>query len=210
MQRKARSSSRRSITGDIPRRTLPLVYCLNSGRLSACLGLVQGSTAPSSTDLERSGMARSMSKSMVLPKPWQRLHAPKGVLKLNKVGSGSTNCLPHCLQLNFWSNRMVSPPAAGSNRQSPGLAIANLYGVHQALASSGGNRDRSTSTDSGFVKSMSSSDSGVENSNTRSALIEAIEALAAEVKELIPQCVRGLFRSNGKQRIPARAIRQGE
>src|ERR1035438_10837648 len=40
------------------------------------LGLVHGSTAPSSRESEASGITRFMSKSMVLPKPWQRGQAP--------------------------------------------------------------------------------------------------------------------------------------
>src|SRR5262249_3922369 len=39
-------------------------------------GLVQGSIAPSSSDLLGSGTTRLRSKSIVLPKPWQRGHAP--------------------------------------------------------------------------------------------------------------------------------------
>src|SRR5580693_10478325 len=65
------------------------------------LGLVQGSTAPASRDLFLSGTTRSMSKSMVLPKPWHRGHAPNGLLKLNSGGSGSAKVRPHCLQANF-------------------------------------------------------------------------------------------------------------
>src|SRR5580704_13804578 len=61
------------------------------------LGLVQGSTAPSVSDRVRSGITRSMSKSMVLPKPWQRGQAPKGELKLKRIGSGAANSRPHVL-----------------------------------------------------------------------------------------------------------------
>src|ERR1700742_992280 len=62
--------------------------------ISACqgeryLGFVHGSIAPASRDLERSGMMRLGSKSMVLPKPWQRGQAPNGLLKLKSRGSGS-------------------------------------------------------------------------------------------------------------------------
>src|ERR1035438_2741440 len=51
-------------------------------------GFVHGSTAPSSSESEASGITRFMSKSIVLPKPWQRGHAPTGELKLNRIGSG--------------------------------------------------------------------------------------------------------------------------
>ena len=52
-------------------------------------GFVHGSIAPSSSVLERSGMMRPGSKSIVLPNPWQRGHAPYGLLKLKSRGSGS-------------------------------------------------------------------------------------------------------------------------
>ena len=39
-------------------------------------GVVQGAMAPWARVLERSGMMRLGSKSMVLPKPWQRGQAP--------------------------------------------------------------------------------------------------------------------------------------
>src|ERR1035441_979400 len=64
-------------------------------------GLDHGSTAPPSMVLFLSGTTRSISKSMVLPKPWHRGHAPNGLLKLNRRGSGSTKVRPHCLQANF-------------------------------------------------------------------------------------------------------------
>src|SRR5215469_507602 len=60
-------------------------------------GLVQGSTAPSSSESVLSGMARSMSKSIVLPKPWQRGQLPNGELKLKRSGSGGLNSMPHVL-----------------------------------------------------------------------------------------------------------------
>src|SRR5215475_1396968 len=54
-------------------------------------GLVHGSTAPWSTESDGFGITRFISKSMVLPKPWQRGHAPNGELKLKRIGSGSAN-----------------------------------------------------------------------------------------------------------------------
>ena len=59
---------------------------VNQGRY---LGRFQGSMAPSARVRLLSGMTRLRSKSMVLPKPWQRGQAPKGLLKLNRRGSGS-------------------------------------------------------------------------------------------------------------------------
>ncbi len=53
------------------------------------LGRFQGSMAPSARVRPLSGMTRLRSKSTVLPKPWQRGQAPKGLLKLKRRGSGS-------------------------------------------------------------------------------------------------------------------------
>src|SRR5438445_41504 len=61
------------------------------------LGLVQGSTAPSASERDGSGITRPISKSIVLPKPWQRGQAPNGELKLNRIGSGWLNSLPQAL-----------------------------------------------------------------------------------------------------------------
>src|SRR5579872_3988929 len=75
-------------------------------------GLVHGSIAPSSSDRPLSGITRSMSKSIVLPKPWQRGHAPNGELKLNRIGSGTLNSMPQVLHWNFSLNRSCSPELA--------------------------------------------------------------------------------------------------
>src|SRR5258708_35031292 len=85
-----------------------------------CLGLVHGSTAPSSRESEESGMMRFMSKSIVLPKPWQRGHAPNGELKLNRIGSGWLNSRSHVLHANRSLKRRRSlPSAADSKMTSP-------------------------------------------------------------------------------------------
>src|SRR5206468_12888064 len=83
------------------------------------LGLVHGSTAPRSTESEGSGITRFMSKSMVLPKPWQRGHAPKGELKLNRIGSGWLNSIPQVLHWNRSLKRSGAAPDALSKRTSP-------------------------------------------------------------------------------------------
>ena len=65
-------------------------------------------------------MTRSMSKSMVLPKPWQRGQAPKGELKLKRMGSGTANSMPQVLHSNFSLKRSGgSPDAAFSKMTSP-------------------------------------------------------------------------------------------
>src|SRR5436190_14553213 len=83
------------------------------------LGLVHGSTAPSSRESEGSGMTRFMSKSIVLPKPWQRGQAPNGELKLNRIGSGWLNSRLQVLHWKRSLKRRRSPPAADSKMTSP-------------------------------------------------------------------------------------------
>src|SRR4029079_18810055 len=83
------------------------------------LGLVHESTAPSSSESEGSGITRFMSKSIVLPKPWQRGHAPTGELKLNRIGSGWLNSSPQVLHWNFSLKSSAWPPEALSQITSP-------------------------------------------------------------------------------------------
>src|ERR1035438_545108 len=96
----SRSASVRSQTGVFVR-TSPLACFWKLASHDRYLGLVHGSTAPSASDKVRSGITRSMSKSMVLPKPWHRGQAPKGELKLNRMGSGTANSRPQVLHWNF-------------------------------------------------------------------------------------------------------------
>ena len=71
---------------------------------------------------------------MVLPKPWQRGQAPMGLLKLNRLGSGSANSMPQRLQANFSLKRSVSPPWTRARKiDFARFAIADLDGVDQAL-----------------------------------------------------------------------------
>ncbi len=65
-------------------------------------------------EIDRFGIARSMLKSIVFPKPWQRGHAPAGLLKLNRIGSGSRYSMLQNLQANFSLNRWRSPSPAFS------------------------------------------------------------------------------------------------
>src|ERR1035441_1071201 len=85
----------RSATGTFMRTVVRCLLKLPSQE--RYFGLVHGSTAPSSSESEAFGTTRFMSKSMVLPKPWQRGHAPTGELKLNRIGSGTLNSMPQVL-----------------------------------------------------------------------------------------------------------------
>src|SRR2546430_1628060 len=64
--------------------------------------------APSSSDLLGSGTTRFRSKSMVFPKPWQRGHAPYGLLKENRRGSGSWYSVPSFLHSKLVQNVKAS------------------------------------------------------------------------------------------------------
>src|ERR1019366_596120 len=122
------SFSARSQKGTVRRTPLLCAVLRKLPSQDRYLGLVHGSTAPPSRVRVLSGITKSISKSMVLPKPWHRGQAPKGLLKLNRRGSGSTKVRPHCLQANFSLKRRgrqadppapPAPPAAGSSTISP-------------------------------------------------------------------------------------------
>ena len=51
--------------------------------------------APSITDLDLSGINRSVDISVISPRPWQAGHAPKGLLKENILGESSSRENPH-------------------------------------------------------------------------------------------------------------------
>jgi hypothetical protein len=56
-----------------------------------------------------------MSSSMMLPKPWQVAHAPKGLLKENRRGCGSSYGIPQ----RRHSNRSLKTWTAGSPPAGP-------------------------------------------------------------------------------------------
>src|ERR1019366_3445032 len=104
----SRSPSERSRNGVVRRAAAPPATFLKLPSQERYFGFVHGSTAPSSSDNDGSGMTRSISKSMVLPKPWQRGHAPTGELKLNRIGYGGVNSAPQVLHWNFSLKRTRS------------------------------------------------------------------------------------------------------
>ena len=107
---------------------------------------------------------------MVLPKPWQRGQAPKGLLKLNRLGSGSANSRPQRLQANFSLKRSAARRLGGGLLED---RLRRLRGSRSRRCRPGAGADRGRwrggppGRRAGFEKSISSSDSGVENSNMR-------------------------------------------
>ena len=85
------------------------------------LGLVHGSTAPSSRVRFLSGITRSMSKSMVLPKPWQRGQAPNGIVEAEQARLGIGECDAAVFAGEFFAEaqRLTLQPAAVSRMISP-------------------------------------------------------------------------------------------
>src|SRR4051812_37372445 len=83
--------------------------CRANFRNSAChgryFGLVNGSIAPSLSVFVTSGITRFKSKSIVLPNPWHRGHAPKGLLNENSGGSGSSYLMWQFLHSKRWLKR---------------------------------------------------------------------------------------------------------
>src|SRR6202789_534515 len=99
----AEVSSCQGISSGIYRDLACLLRSVNQGRY---LGRCEGSMAPPSRLSDLSGTMRFRSKSMVLPKPWQRGQAPNGLLKLKRIGSGSVNSGPQVLHWNFSLKRI--------------------------------------------------------------------------------------------------------
>ena len=101
--------------------------------------------APSASVFEVSGTTRSISKSMVLPKPWQRGQAPNGLLKENSRGSGSSYLRLQALH----SKRCEKAPAPwfaavarrGFEDHLSGFAIGALDRIHDASANVGRQRN---------------------------------------------------------------------
>ena len=105
---------------------------------------------------------------MVLPKPWQRGQAPNGLIEAEKRRLGLGELHPARLALELFVEAQALARAAFSKITSPDFAVADFDRVHQrADADPGAIAMRSASTKSGLAKSISSSDSGVENSNVR-------------------------------------------
>jgi hypothetical protein len=94
--------------------------------------------APSARVKVLFGITRLRSKSMVLPKPWQRGHAPKGLLNENRRGSGSL--VTNVALLAFEALREaeclrgLALARGGLEEHFAGLAIALLDGVNNAQA----------------------------------------------------------------------------
>ena len=63
-------------------------YFISSAWASLKLGVCQGLTAPSASDLLPSGMTRPRSSPMTRPKPLQVSQAPSGELKEKRLGVG--------------------------------------------------------------------------------------------------------------------------
>ena len=85
----SRAASGNRATAHPAARPAPPPACADRVNQVRYLGRFHGSIAPSFSLSPLSGITRFRSKSTVLPNPWQRGHAPNGLLKLNSRGSGS-------------------------------------------------------------------------------------------------------------------------
>ena len=155
--------------------------------------------APSLSLLPLSGMTRFRSKSIVLPNPWQRGHAPKGLLKENSRGSGSLSGRWQCLHSYSPEKRRRSRLPSSRAERSPrfprndledhfaGLAIRQSpQHPRCARGSPCETTIRSSRTKTGCVKSTSSSDSGVGKLKDLFILIEPIESRSAQTPSGAP------------------------
>src|SRR4030066_666990 len=70
--------------------------------------------APLLNDKLLSGIIRSGSNSIVLPRPWQDGHAPRGLLKENMFGSSCSKLIPHFEHAECSLKRSSLPPTTST------------------------------------------------------------------------------------------------
>src|SRR5438093_7137402 len=90
-------------------------------RRPSYLGLVHGSRAPWASDRFGSGTINDSSYSSTAPKPLQVGHAPRGLLKENRVGVSSGAAQPQAEQAGCAEKRRRSPVLRASATPSPSL-----------------------------------------------------------------------------------------
>ena len=104
----------------------------------------------------------------MFPNPWHLGHAPIGLLKLNRLGSGAIAVSRRLAGESLAEMEYLRVRHTGLLEiDFAGLPVADFHRVHQALVQAGRIDDAVHQRIDGFEKSMSSSDSGVENSNIR-------------------------------------------
>ena len=128
-----------------------------------------------------SGITRFRSKSMVLPKPWQRGQAPKGLLKLNRRGSGSRPGRWQLLHSNAAEKRWRGAVRLLVARQLlkddfAGLAIGDLRGIDDARAVLAADNDSVQQYKDGQREIQIEQRLGRGEFEDAALLIEAIEA----------------------------------
>ena len=131
-----------------------------------------------------------MSKSMVLPKPWQRGQAPKGELKLKRIGSGTANSRPQVLHWNFSLKRSCWSPAGALEDELAGLAVADLDGVDEALMQVGADGETVHQEKDGLREIDVEQRFRRGELENLAVLEEAIEALLAELEEMVAKGLR--------------------
>ena len=137
-------------------------------------------------------MTRFRSKSTVLPKPWQRGQAPKGLLKLKRRGSGS---LPGRWQLLHSKARgealPLARPLASIARNLfkddfAGFAIGNLSRIHDARAILGADDDAIEKDEDGKREVEIEQRLRRGELDDLALLVEAVEAARRAVRRAAP------------------------
>ena len=145
-----------------------------------------------------------MSKSMVLPKPWQRGQAPKGELKLKRIGSGTENSRPQVLHWNFSLKRSSLVAGCALEDQFAGLAVADLDGVDEALMHVGPDGQTVDQEEDGLREIDVEERLGGGEFENLAVLEEAIEALLAELEEVVAEGLRrAVIAARGRARTSA-------
>ncbi len=105
----------------------------------------QGATAPSYTLNLLSGITRSGSMPRICEKPSQTGHAPKGLLKENRLGTGSSNTIPSSSNRSL-NNNFFFPSTSSSNEPSPSKKAVLTESDIRWISSSSNNLTTSRST----------------------------------------------------------------
>src|SRR5207244_8318677 len=100
----------------MPRRRQNLA---SSPRSQAVAFVDHGLRAPAASVRRGSGTTRARSRSITRPKPRHASHAPSGLLKENRLGTGSRTAKPHAAHSRAVEKRTACPPSTSTTGARP-------------------------------------------------------------------------------------------
>ena len=147
-----------------------------------------------------------MSKSMVLPKPWQRGQAPNGRIEAEQDRLRLVELHAAGLALELLVEAQCSPPDGAFEDHFARFAVADLDGVDQALVQVRADRDAVHQHEQRLGEIDIEQRFRRGEFEQAAVLKQAVEALLAQVEEMIAQRLGGGVLAARKQRVPARAL----